>query len=200
MRHSRSSPPRRPDPSAIQLEPLDSSERLQLVADWLARKDNYQWLDFGDGKQILTLAWLKILTQQDTQVLRVYTAGGGKPLGIVGLDAVNRHFGTARIWLAAGEKSFAARGHATHAASKMLTYAFQELGLQAVYTWVVEHNTSLRIAERLGFRFVGRQRECHVIEGRAYDRLWFDILASEHRESETIRGPHRQTQEPSAVD
>lgn len=168
-------------PHSIRLEPLDSSERLQLVADWLARKENYQWLDFGDGQQILTLAWLKIMTQQDTQVLRVYTLGDERPLGIVGLDDVNRHFKTARIWLAAGEKGFAARGYATHAASKMLTYAFKELGLQAVYTWVVEDNTSRRIAERLKFRFVGRQRACHVIEGRAYDRLWFDILASEHQ-------------------
>ena len=127
---------------SIRLELLESPERLQLVADWLGRKENYQWLDFGDGKQILTLPWLKIMTQQDTQILRIYTLGDGRPLGIVGLDDVNRHFKTARVWLVAGEKGFAARGYATHAASNMLTYAFKELGLQAVYTWVVEHNTS----------------------------------------------------------
>ena len=27
---------------------------------------------------------------------------------------------------------------------------------------------------------MGRQRRCHWIEGRVYDRLWFDLLASEH--------------------
>lgn len=173
---------KRTRPHSVRLELLDSPERLDLVAGWLARRETYQWLDFGDGTQILTLAWLKVMTQQDTRVLRVYTLDEGTPLGIVGLDDVNRHFKTARIWLAAGETGFADRGYATHAASKMLTLAFQDRGLRAVYTWVVEHNTSVRIAERLRFRFIGRQRECHVIDGRAYDRLWFDILASEHQE------------------
>jgi RimJ/RimL family protein N-acetyltransferase len=46
----------------------------------------------------------------------------------------------------------------------------------------VDHNPSLRTIERLGFRFIGRQRQCHYIDGRLYDRLLFDLLASEHRE------------------
>jgi len=60
--------------------------------------------------------------------------------------------------------------------------AFQELGLHSVNTWTVEHNASRRGAERLGFRFIGRQRQCHLIDGQPYDRLLFDLLASEHRE------------------
>ena len=105
------------------------------------------------------------------------------PIGIVGLTNVDRIFRTARIWVVVGDKSFGARGHATRAASKLLTYAFRELNLRVVNTWIVEHNPSRRIAERLGFALVGRQRQCHVIDGRAYDRLWFDILASEHKET-----------------
>jgi hypothetical protein len=40
------------------------------------------------------------------------------------------------------------------------------------------------VLERLKFRFYGRQRQCHCIDGRFYDRLYFDLLASEHRELE----------------
>ena len=104
-------------------------------------------------------------------------------VGIVGLTNVDRVFGTARIWVVVGDKTFGARGHATHAASRLLSYAFRELKLRAVNTWIVEHNPSRRIAERLNFTLVGRQRQCHVIDGRPYDRLWFDILASEHKET-----------------
>ena len=51
----------------------------------------------------------------------------------------------------------------------------------------MDHNQSLRIIERLGFRFIGRQRQCHYIDGRPYDRLLFDLLASEHQELDEAR-------------
>ena len=168
----------------VRLKPLDSPQVIQTVAGWLAQKENYQWLQFGDGRQTLTPELLKIMSQRDTHILRVYTSEDETPLGIVGLDEVNRNFKTARIWVVAGEKSFGARGRATQAAFQMLTFAFRDLGLHAVHTWIVDHNPSIRVAQRLNFKFIGRQRKCHSIDGRAYDRLWFDLLASEHKEDE----------------
>ena len=167
----------------VRLKPLDSPELIQTAANWLAEKDNYQWLQFGDGRHILTPQLLKILAQKDTHVLRVYTADDGTPLGIVGLEEVNRNFRTARLWVVAGEKNRCRRGYATQAVSKMLTLAFQELGLHSVSTWIVEHNPSVRVAEHVRFKFIGRQRQCHWMDGVAYDRLWFDLLASEHKEN-----------------
>ena len=38
----------------MKLLPLENPELIRVVADWLSRKDNYEWLDFGNGKQILT--------------------------------------------------------------------------------------------------------------------------------------------------
>jgi RimJ/RimL family protein N-acetyltransferase len=168
----------------VKLRALDSPELIGLAAGWLAQKENHQWLDFGDGKQVLTPAWLKIMTQRPNIWLRVYTADEPeRPIGLVALDDMNRTFRTARIWAVAGDKSFAARGYATRAVSQVLTLAFQELGLGAIFTWTVEGNPSVRVLERLNFRFIGRQRQCHYIDGRPYDRLWFDLLASEHREN-----------------
>lgn len=166
----------------VRLKPLDSAELIQIAAGWLAQQDNYQWLQFGDGRQTVTAALLKIMTQRDTQVLRVYTSEDDIPLGIVGLDEVNHNFKTARIWVVAGEKRLTGHGCATRATSKMLTLAFRDLGLQSVNTWIVENNPSIRVAERLNFKLIGRQRQCHRIDGFAYDRLWFDLLASEHKE------------------
>jgi RimJ/RimL family protein N-acetyltransferase len=82
----------------------------------------------------------------------------------------------------AGEKSFRSRGYAGIAASKLLTLAFRDLGLHSVNTWVVDRNPSQRSVERIGFKLVGRQRQCHFLDGKPYDRLLFDLLASEHRE------------------
>jgi len=33
---------------------LDTPEVFDLVASWLATKENYQWLDFGNGRQTVT--------------------------------------------------------------------------------------------------------------------------------------------------
>lgn len=168
--------------ASVCLRAIDSPELIQIVATWLSEKENYQWLQFGDGKQLVTPQLLKILIQRDTHLLRVYFSEDGVPLGVVGLEEINPNFRTARIWVVAGAKAVCGRGYATQAVSKMLTLAFQDLGLQAVNTWIVEHNPSVHVAGHVNFKFIGRQRQCHSIDGKVYDRLLFDILACEHKE------------------
>ena len=171
----------------MQLKPPDSPELIERVAGWLAQKENYQWLDFGDGRQLVCPEWLKIGIQRGTYVIRVFTSDlDDEPVGVVGLSNVNRHFKTANIWVVLGEKSYAGQGYASRATSRMLALGFRELGLQAIHTWIVEHNPSIAVARRLKFRPIGRQRQCHYIDGRAYDRLWFDLLASEHEEIQDV--------------
>ena len=46
--------------------------------------------------------------------------------------------------------------------------------------------------EDLGFRYIGRQRQCHVIDGRAYDRLLFDLLAEEFTARDDYRRHRRE--------
>jgi RimJ/RimL family protein N-acetyltransferase len=175
----------------MQLIPIDTSERLHLVARWLAEKDNYQWLELGDGRQLMSLEWLTIAMQRRSYVLRLFTSDVDEtPIGVVALSNVNEHYKTANIWVVVGDKSYASRGYASRAASKMLTIGFKELGLEAVHTWIVEHNQSVRMAKRLKFSLIGRQRQSHYIDGRAYDRLWFDLLASEHEEIPDVKRRH----------
>ena len=65
----------------------------------------------------------------------------------------------------------------------MLTFGFTELGLHVVSAWTVETNIpAQRVLEGLHFKYIGRQRQCHYIDGRPYDRLLFDLLATEHQE------------------
>ena len=167
----------------MRLRPLVTSADLELAAGWLQQKENSQWLDFGSNCQRITPTLLRIMTQRDTHYIRFYSAhDDAMPIGIVALSNVDRHMRTGMLWGVAGEKSFRYRGWASVAASRLLTLAFQELGLHSVSTWVVAHNPSQRGAARLGFRYVGRQRQCHFIDGQPCDRLLYDLLASEHRE------------------
>jgi len=165
------------------LRPLSSFADFELAAAWLQRRENYQWLDFGSSRQGATPTLLRIMVQREANFIRLYTSDtDDTPIGIVALHNLDRNMRTGTFWIVAGDKSFRSRGWAHIAASRFLTLAFRDLRLHTVNTWIVEHNVSRRGAERLGFRFIGRQRQCHFIDGQACDRLLFDLLASEHRE------------------
>jgi len=161
-----------------------SNALIETAAGWLGDKRNYQWLDFGNGVQRLNAVSLKIMAQKDIHVLRIFTADDADvPIGIVGLSNVDRNFKTATLWAVLGDKRYARQNYTLRSLAGILTLGFEEVGLQAITAWAVETNTaSMHIVRDLHFRPMGRQRQCHYIEGRPYDRLWFDLLASEHRE------------------
>jgi RimJ/RimL family protein N-acetyltransferase len=167
----------------MELLPLDHPELIELAARWLGREENYKWLDFGEGAHPLSAVSLKIMTQRDLHVLRLFTPDDSDlPIGIVALSDVRRQSKTAgSLWVVLGRKRYA--GCVCRAASQLLTLGFAELGLEAVSAWIVEHNVaSRRVLEQLNFRYAGRQRRRHWIDGRPYDRLLYDLLATEHRE------------------
>jgi RimJ/RimL family protein N-acetyltransferase len=166
----------------MKLLPLDSAERIELAAGWLGKYDNYKWLDFGNGVQQVTPITMKIMTQRDIHVFRIFTAGeADTPAGVVGLTNVDRNFKTASIWAVLGSKRFG--GYTVEATQQMLTLGFSEIGLQAINAWTVETNVAAqRVLEQLHFRYIGRQRRCHYIDGRPLDRLLFDLLATEHQD------------------
>ena len=168
----------------MELKPLDDPKLIETIAEWMARKENYQWLDYGNGRQILNAASLKMMAQRDIHLLRAFTADDGdEAIGVTGLSNIDRASKTAMASLCVlGDKRYAGQGYGARALSRILDLGFKELGLQAINAWVVEHNTaSRRMAERVNFRYIGRQRRCHYIDGQPYDRLLFDILASEHK-------------------
>jgi RimJ/RimL family protein N-acetyltransferase len=170
----------------VTLRPVDSPELLRLVAGWLNAPDNAKWLDFGDGRQQVTPEWLKIATQRGTLVLRVFDADDATPIGAVGLGNINPHFKSATMWVVLGDKRIVRHGFATRATRSILTFGFEELHLHSINTWIVDDNPSIGVAHKVGFRPAGRQRQCHFIDGRAHDRLWFDLLASEHTEQRHV--------------
>lgn len=169
----------------MRLVPLESGELLDLAAGWLGEERNYRWLDFGGNVQHLDKLALKVMARRETHALRIFTAddAADMPIGIVGLSDIHRDFRTATLWIVLGERRYSNRGYAVRASAAMLALGFKELRLHAINVWAVESNhASLRAIRRLNFRPAGRQRQCHYIDGQAFDRLWFDMLDSEYDE------------------
>lgn len=162
----------------MDLKSIDTPALIEVAAGWLSEKHNSQWLDFGSD---VSAACLQFMVQKDTNMIRAFTSDDDVAIGVVGLSQVDRTFKTATFWAVLGDKRYSRNGYTLRASSKILTIGFTELDLHAVNTWLVECNhPSQQLVKRLNFRPIGRQRQCHYVDGRLYDRLWFDILACEH--------------------
>lgn len=162
---------------------LDNGPIIETASRWLSAKENYKWLDFGNGVQWLDPVALKIMAQRSIHEIRVFTDEDNAPIGIVGLSNIDRNFKSATPWCVLGDKRQAGAGYTTRAVSKILGLGFKDLGLHTVLAWTLECNhPAIGLLQRLRFRFIGRHRECHRIDGRLVDRLLFDLLAREYEE------------------
>lgn len=170
----------------MDLKALDRSA-FELVVRWLQAKENYQWLDFGSGNQLLHPAALRMMLERDNHCFRVFAAEPtGAPIGLVVLSHISPNFRTAMLWYVLGDKSAGGRGYTTQAVRRMLDLGFGERSLHVIYAWTVEANgPSIRVLERNGFRLMGRQRQCHMVGGQWFDRLLFDLLAEEYARNKT---------------
>ena len=171
----------------MQLLEIDSSQ-FDLVADWLSEEQNYQWLQFASRGQSLSAVSLRLMAQRDLHCLRLFTSDDGEaPIGIVALSDISPLTKTASLWYVLGDKSFQGRGFTSRAVGAMLDHAFGQLEIQACQAWAVPDNRgSVRVLEKNGFQMVGRQRSCHCLDGRLVDRLLFDLLATEHKETQCL--------------
>ncbi|NDJ55173.1 MAG: GNAT family N-acetyltransferase [Chloroflexi bacterium] len=78
------------------------------------------------------------------------------------------------------QRAYWGRGIASEALRAVLTFAFDQLGLNRVEASCAAINAaSVRALKRLGFTQEGQQRERHQQDGVYYDRLLFGLLARE---------------------
>jgi RimJ/RimL family protein N-acetyltransferase len=157
-------------------------EDFDLTARWLADERNAQWLDFGGASGVLTPVSLQIMSQKGRHCVWVYGPAEGSAAGVVALGNIQRRFRTAEAWFVLGAKEHARQDLTVGALARLLEYGFAHLDLRCVHAWTVEVNRGgRRVLERLVFRLAGRLRESHTMDGRPYDRLWFDLLAHEFK-------------------
>jgi len=106
--------------------------------------------------------------------------------GVVGLHGISR---TVRAWRVDRAElgywigpPFQNRGFATEAARAAIGYAFDELGLHKVTVGcIVENTASRRVIEKLGFRFLGEQRDHAFRFGRWWNHLAYEMCVQEWR-------------------
>lgn len=166
----------------MKLRPIETDD-IAIASFWLSKKENYQWLDFGNGIQKIGAPTLKMMIQRNIHEIRLFTTEDShKPIGIVALSDINVTFRSAAIWFVLGDKKSARKNYTTEAVNKMLQIGFERRNLNSVYAWTLENNRGgKKVIEQNHFRYIGRRRKCHFIDGKQYDRLLYDLLKFEFK-------------------
>ena len=100
-----------------------------------------------------------------------------RPLGIFTLFQISYRNQTAWASSFIGETDCWGQGYATESRRLLLTYAFETLGLHHVIVGIYADNlASIRVAEKVGYKRIGVQRQAVRKNGGYIDAVFFDIL------------------------
>ncbi len=125
----------------------------------------------------------KVNGDPGTRMFAITAQGSGRLLGACGLcyiDWVNR---TADLSIYLGADGLYIDSQlAPDAAITMTRYAFDELGLNRLWSEIYAFDTvKAEFFQQLGFALDGRHRKTHWAEGAWHDSLYFSLLASDRQ-------------------
>jgi [ribosomal protein S5]-alanine N-acetyltransferase len=130
-------------------------------------KQGQDWLE-ASSRDELKVVWDIVLKEND------------KLIGATSLEKINWRNRHAESGIMIGAKDEWGKGYATEAMRLRTRYAFRHLGLEKVFTFVIEPNdASRRALERAGYKQCGVWRRHFFAEGRWHDAWLGEVLRDE---------------------
>jgi len=170
------------------LRAIEERDLAQLL-DWRNRPELRRYFrEYRELNSTQQRAWFDAKVNGDTatRMFSIVELDGGEEgrlLGAAGLcyiDWVNRSADFS-IYIGADGLYIDDR-YAPDAARTMAAYAFDELGLNRLWTELYEFDDrKIRFFGGLGFSLDGRFRQTHWAEGRWHDSVFYSLLASDPR-------------------
>ncbi|MGF7536024.1 GNAT family protein [Bacillus mexicanus] len=168
------------------LEPKDADRLAELIIENQQRLG--RWLFFAENpssaetyRETLIPDWRR--QYADLNGIEAGLFYDGSLCGMIGLhnlDQVNRK-AEIGYWI---DKEYEGKGIMTAACRTLISYAFEEFGLNRVAICAAVGNEKSRaVPERLGFQEEGKARDGLFIGGRYHDLVYYSLLKREWKES-----------------
>jgi len=110
----------------------------------------------------------------------IYRLDGMIPIGVCDLRDIDHRNRSASLGILIGEEEHRGRGYGGEALTLLLDVGFTVLGLHNISLSTYSYNIAgQRCYARVGFREVGRRRECRLLNGVLHDEIYMDMLATE---------------------
>jgi len=129
------------------------------------------------------LPWIRdrreALRAKERYILTIVLKETGKAIGVCGLVGVSWEHMNAELvyWLG---KEHWGKGYTTEAASELIRFGFQDLGFERIAVGCFSRNkASVRVIEKLGFKYEGLTRHEFIKNGEYQDVRHFGMLREE---------------------
>lgn len=129
-----------------------------------------------------TKKWLHSVTTNSTRKdFIICSRETEEPIGYCGLVNIDLKNSKAESYLGIGNKAYWGKGHASEARRLILDYAFDELALNKVYSYVwAENETMQHINKKVGFIIEGKLRDDVYYKGKFREKVLMGVLRSEY--------------------
>lgn len=158
---------------------------FDLVKPWFDNHEASKWL-----KSVYRLGKYNPITHissLNSKTNHIFVASlNDKPIGIAGLSHADRIDQSAMIWYLIANNQDMGKGLGELLVRSIVSVAFDSFNLHSVYAYVAETNIpSIRVLEKNNFRRGGVHRESHTMNGVFLNRIFFDLIYGEEKESRT---------------
>jgi RimJ/RimL family protein N-acetyltransferase len=162
------------DEALTVIEPL-TPDHFAKVAEWLSNAELNQWLTSEWRNRSIDPVVIGVAVRNKRNRLFLVRFDD-RPCGLVALADWDPTDKIAMTWYVLGDSTLGGRGVITAALKELVRTAFEELGIDVVYAWIIEDNhRSRRVLEKVGFRKMGNLRAGSIRNGRRVDRIYFDL-------------------------
>lgn len=122
----------------------------------------------------------RVISDQDTIHFAIHVLEDMAHVGGVNLHAIDRRHQTCEVGIAILDPARRGRGLGTEAVRLVTDYALHALSMHNVQLRVLAFNEAgIRAYRKAGFREYGRRREAHLHNGRWWDIIFMDVIATE---------------------
>jgi RimJ/RimL family protein N-acetyltransferase len=153
---------------------------LPAMQRWFSDPDTL--LTAGIGVMPWTMerltTWYEGRTSDDDAVwFTVYSLPDYRQIGFAGLRDIDYQSRSAEYAITIGEADARGQGYGTEVTRLIVSYAFDELGLESIGLDTVEYNHGARRAyEKAGFREIGRRKRAEAVGGRLWDAVLMECV------------------------
>src|SRR5699024_1471031 len=127
---------------------------------WINNSENNQYLHYDLPLEYeKTLNWFKKNKDRRDRYDGIIEVNN-IPVGLIGLLSIDMKNSKAEYYIALGETKYKRKGIAKLVSSKLLEYAFKEIGINKIYLFTeVENKSAQKLFERVGFKKEGLLKE-----------------------------------------
>ena len=162
----------------MNLIPVENTKNhYHVCKTWFENRDITKWLtSILRFSKYNRLIHEMLITNRRNRLF--FISVENKSIGLVALSNIDLVDRRAEIWYLIGDESDRNKNYATNAVNLLKEIAVKDLELVTLYAQVCELNvSSMRLLEKVGFKYVGRFRKGFFIDGEYKNFMIYDWVS-----------------------